>query len=249
MATKRKRKQKSKTLKRKQIPKNAYKKYKKYKKIYHGGVGEDDCAICLEEIQEEEVLKTTCDHPFHKKCIVKWFAKNNETCPICRRNLKVLVKSLMQDILDSSVNFEAIKEERQTLNTEIETFITSILDSTLLQNKEDEKQVFINLTTDFKNKLATFLDAAELEQVYDEKIRNQQGIPSKIYNRHKKLRINANFENLSLYRAWHDLNSFLKFYRINLDPIISFNRVPKMLERHKLRATIPVLYNPYTAMQ
>ena len=238
MATKRKKKQKSKTLKRKQIPKNAYKKYKKYKKIYHGGVGEDDCAICLEQIQDADLVKTDCKHRFHKKCIVKWFAKKNITCPICREELNVLVKRLMQDILDASPDFEAIKEERKTLDTEIDTYIKSILDLTVLQEKETEQ--FKMLTIDFKNKLATLLFAVELEQLYNE-IKNQQGIPYKIINRHSILQANTNLDILSFSRSWYELKSFLRSHGIDLYPVISgmgeFKSVPEILKRLMSRAT------------
>ena len=40
------------------------------------------CVICLEDINgNNKTLQ--CGHTFHKKCIKKWFKKNN-TCPTCR---------------------------------------------------------------------------------------------------------------------------------------------------------------------
>ena len=44
-----------------------------------------ECPICLEEIRLGEFEKTLeCKHCFHKKCIDKWFKKDNDLCPMCR---------------------------------------------------------------------------------------------------------------------------------------------------------------------
>ena len=55
-------------------------------------VGEDmlseNCVICKEKYKEEEfVIKLKCNHIFHKKCLLKWFEKDN-TCPLCRGLVK-----------------------------------------------------------------------------------------------------------------------------------------------------------------
>ena len=43
-----------------------------------------DCAICLEELKENNKIILECNHSFHLECIKEWF-KNNNTCPFCRR--------------------------------------------------------------------------------------------------------------------------------------------------------------------
>ena len=43
-----------------------------------------DCAICLEELKENNKVILECYHSFHIKCIKEWF-KNNNTCPFCRK--------------------------------------------------------------------------------------------------------------------------------------------------------------------
>ena len=40
----------------------------------------DDCSICIEKIKNNECSPFTCNHMFHKKCILKW----NGSCPYCR---------------------------------------------------------------------------------------------------------------------------------------------------------------------
>ncbi|XP_071695163.1 E3 ubiquitin-protein ligase ATL31-like [Rutidosis leptorrhynchoides] len=52
------------------------------------GNGALECAVCLNEYEDEETLRLLpkCDHVFHPECIDAWF-KNHVTCPVCRTNL------------------------------------------------------------------------------------------------------------------------------------------------------------------
>ncbi|CAN8308071.1 unnamed protein product [Cochlearia groenlandica] len=56
-------------------------------KIGQGGV---ECAICLNEFEEEETLRwmPPCSHAFHSKCIDVWLSSKS-TCPVCRANLSL----------------------------------------------------------------------------------------------------------------------------------------------------------------
>ena len=50
---------------------------------------EEECPICLEQLHKGEYQKVLdCKHCFHKKCIDRWFKKDNDFCPMCR--LKVI---------------------------------------------------------------------------------------------------------------------------------------------------------------
>jgi len=51
---------------------------------------EETCSICLETIKEEDKFKTTCDHFFHRKCIIEWY-DIKKSCPFCRNNLSLKV--------------------------------------------------------------------------------------------------------------------------------------------------------------
>ncbi|XP_015060154.1 E3 ubiquitin-protein ligase ATL9-like [Solanum pennellii] len=48
-----------------------------------------ECAVCLNEFEEEETLRLlpNCHHVFHPECIDAWLAFRT-TCPVCRTNLK-----------------------------------------------------------------------------------------------------------------------------------------------------------------
>lgn len=44
-----------------------------------------ECTICLNmtNFSHDEVIKLSCNHYFHKKCIKTWFL-HSKTCPICK---------------------------------------------------------------------------------------------------------------------------------------------------------------------
>ncbi|XP_013705718.3 E3 ubiquitin-protein ligase ATL31-like [Brassica napus] len=52
------------------------------------GNGALECAICLNEFQDDETLRLLpkCDHVFHPHCIGAWL-QGHVTCPVCRTNL------------------------------------------------------------------------------------------------------------------------------------------------------------------
>ncbi len=58
----------------------SYYNYSKYK--------QNNCPICLEVIHKPYV--NICGHAYHKTCIFKWNIYNN-TCPICRETLDILL--------------------------------------------------------------------------------------------------------------------------------------------------------------
>ncbi|XP_073122649.1 E3 ubiquitin-protein ligase ATL31 [Henckelia pumila] len=52
------------------------------------GKGALECAVCLNEFEENETLRLIpkCDHVFHPECIDAWL-ESHVTCPVCRANL------------------------------------------------------------------------------------------------------------------------------------------------------------------
>ena len=50
--------------------------------------GGNRCTICFEEVSEEddEYMKLSCGHIFHKSCIRGWLEMHN-TCPNCRAQM------------------------------------------------------------------------------------------------------------------------------------------------------------------
>ena len=48
-----------------------------------------ECAVCLEEIQGDEVARVVpvCNHGFHLECADTWLSKH-PVCPLCRAQIK-----------------------------------------------------------------------------------------------------------------------------------------------------------------
>ncbi len=66
-----------------------FKMNKKYmKKGKDGKLELPSCCICLSEIEKgKETMLLPCGHMFHYKCCLNWL-KNNNTCPMCRFEIK-----------------------------------------------------------------------------------------------------------------------------------------------------------------
>lgn len=49
----------------------------------------NDCAVCLDEIEKEQVARIVpgCNHGFHIECADTWLAKH-PVCPVCRSKLE-----------------------------------------------------------------------------------------------------------------------------------------------------------------
>lgn len=49
----------------------------------------NDCAVCLDEIEKEQVARIVpgCNHGFHIECADTWLAKH-PVCPVCRTKLE-----------------------------------------------------------------------------------------------------------------------------------------------------------------
>lgn len=54
------------------------------------GLGVDpECPICLENLEEGEIIRTLkCDHKFHQSCVDDWLKKGKLICPTCRHDIK-----------------------------------------------------------------------------------------------------------------------------------------------------------------
>ena len=43
------------------------------------------CTICMkEDLNNDEIYYTNCDHEFCKDCLDDWFQRGNKSCPLCR---------------------------------------------------------------------------------------------------------------------------------------------------------------------
>jgi len=48
------------------------------------------CVICFEDdLEEEQVYRTDCNHVFCKACLDDWFRRGNKCCPLCRNEIDI----------------------------------------------------------------------------------------------------------------------------------------------------------------
>jgi len=50
----------------------------------------DECAICLETMYKKDIIKTSCEHCFHKECLINQLNSNlssKNKCCVCRTDL------------------------------------------------------------------------------------------------------------------------------------------------------------------
>ena len=58
------------------------------------------CCICLEnyKMYDKTLTIMSCDHLFHENCVNDWF-KFKKICPLCRYNVKLNEKFIMEEVL------------------------------------------------------------------------------------------------------------------------------------------------------
>jgi E3 ubiquitin-protein ligase DOA10 len=56
---------------------------------------EDDyCLICRDEKDDKGLIKLSCGHIYHKKCLIQWMKQiKNEVCPMCQQKIDWLKAS------------------------------------------------------------------------------------------------------------------------------------------------------------
>ncbi len=86
-------------------------------------INDNQCSICLEELDENSMFELECKHTFHAKCIVGWFrTTDKKTCPMCRDNPnKEKETNLQEDVeqlFDLLHQHEDVPEVAQILQLE-----------------------------------------------------------------------------------------------------------------------------------
>ncbi|KAJ7979884.1 RING-H2 finger protein [Quillaja saponaria] len=74
-----------------------------FKKQSKTDSGESECAVCLNEFQENEKLRIipNCSHVFHIDCIDVWL-QNNANCPLCRTSISTSTRFRANQIFTPS---------------------------------------------------------------------------------------------------------------------------------------------------
>ena len=88
----------------------------------------NQCAICQENMKKNQlVLMTQCNHCFHKKCISKWYGKQDftPTCPMCRaeQNSNYKHENVYHVHTCYNINEDNFLELERTIQREGSTYI------------------------------------------------------------------------------------------------------------------------------
>lgn len=122
-------------------------KFKKNEKESSQELKSHECAVCLNEFQEEEKLRAipNCAHVFHIDCIDIWL-QNNSNCPLCRTSVsatrpvfgldRILDPTpFPQDLNPSSVSFTGRDEDYVLIEIVAERETAQLLSTSPLQRK------------------------------------------------------------------------------------------------------------------
>lgn len=62
-----------------------------------GATSDISCAVCLNEFEENDMLRRLpCNHSFHSACVDKWL-KRNKNCPLCVQDVEVMIQQNLRN--------------------------------------------------------------------------------------------------------------------------------------------------------
>lgn len=97
---------------------------------------EEVCSICLCELSRDNLITTTCNHIFHKKCIITWIGQS-DTCPLCRTEYPMPIKSRLnpRELLIPSISL---------MPSHVVEFIDQFIDIVIIDENSLYEIQFIN---------------------------------------------------------------------------------------------------------
>lgn len=92
----------------------------------------NSCTICMkEDIIDEDIYTTDCNHIFCKQCLDDWFQRGNKSCPLCRseiniykhkdENYKLIIYERNIEIPRNEINLNDPRILRSLINTDVVT--------------------------------------------------------------------------------------------------------------------------------
>ena len=89
-----------------------------------------ECPICFKEVNYSDLCITDCNHEFCSICLNKWFDRNRNDCPKCRK----IIKNFKQNnIITKIININHVSETIESLNI---NNILNRIDSIIKINKK-----------------------------------------------------------------------------------------------------------------
>ena len=113
------------------------------------------CPICIETIDSTSTLD--CGHLFHSRCILTWKSAGGNTCPVCRREMRMesenkkLRAELARAVAYSNARDDEIMKMTQTTrDVEIENIrlLMQLGNMQFKARKQEEKKVKYEIVSD-----------------------------------------------------------------------------------------------------
>lgn len=131
-----------------------------------------DCPICFDESDNSIIVKTTCNHYFHKKCLLEWF-NVKKSCPMCRMdlrnveyNVKYKGKKMILTVLNNCIKLYNYNQEYYLYFTGIKYINYNLKNKIILEVK---KKLLINnkrINYDTKSKFPS--DSLKFIKIYSD---------------------------------------------------------------------------------
>ncbi len=132
------------------------------------------CTICMkEDLNDEEIYFTNCDHEFCKSCLDDWFQRGNQSCPLCRteidtykykdENYKLIIHETINEN-ETQINLDNTRELRRLLDT------NTIFRTLAKQNARLRIYLFLTMSgflLTFNNYLSLVNNYSELNKEYN----------------------------------------------------------------------------------
>ena len=82
---------------------------------------DNQCSVCLENMNANNSRQIGCNHTFHKRCLERW-KRTSRTCPMCRVPFDVPTYRI-------AINIQCIHDGQRTIHTYDTTNISTLVES------------------------------------------------------------------------------------------------------------------------
>ena len=77
---------------------------------------DEECCICMDDLNNEKTQILKCRHRFHEECIKEWYG-TDRTCPLCREDINIGPNGPQRQSLENAINIE--NERHEEINSRI----------------------------------------------------------------------------------------------------------------------------------
>ena len=144
----------------------------------------NSCTICLKEnLNDEEIYYTNCNHSFCKTCLDDWFQRGNQSCPLCRSEIteykykdekyKLIIYNTPSNDNNENINDSQIIENISDINIIYNTIVKKLARLRLVFFITSASFLFL-----FNSHINLITNYNELREEYDVCIDNNSNISS-----------------------------------------------------------------------